>query len=565
MKKSILALGALAVVGGLGLAGSAQAVVALGVDGVTAGTNATGLQLNVGSTGHELIVPYYSVQGQNVTMFTIVNTDSVNGKAVKVRFRGAANTDDVLDFTVLMSPNDVWTAGLTQGSDGLAHLSSSDKTCTIPQNSAFSDVPFITTRFPAYMSADNQAANTREGYIEILNMANIPPNIDGTPLATPTTTPTNPLYIATKHVAGVPPCTTGPIVALLDKVPMSGASLTSTYGLDNPTGGLQGGWMIANQGNMAQFSGNDTAVQAVVSPAVYPGVNATANVMFSPQIADVYNDITVTTPTIPPTSAQYTADPLLTGANGTLPAVSTLYYDMPDLSTPMAFSIATAPLNTPTGQAFTLAAALGRSSIDNEFINDPQGVVPLSTDWVLSQATRRYFATVNYADTAAHAAIVYNDTHTSNGGTAFTPALPYAATGTGAGNLSLQQTAFGPQACLIGSSDYLHNREEGPDAGAPPVNNPLASFSPSTPPTAQQPNPGPMFCGEVATLTWGVSPLSATLTNTTVTTPYTEGWGVFNLNPGSGALIPVTGYAAELGTNAQTGFSLGVTFPHRWW
>ena len=49
---------------------------------------------------------------------SIVNTDNVNGKIVKVRFRGAANSEDLLDFQVFLSPSDVWTASLTQGADG---------------------------------------------------------------------------------------------------------------------------------------------------------------------------------------------------------------------------------------------------------------------------------------------------------------------------------------------------------------------------------------------------------------------------------------------------------------
>jgi hypothetical protein len=574
MKKSILALGALAVVGGLGLAGSAQAVVALSVAGVTA-TTATGLQLNVGSTGHELIVPYYSVQSGNATMFTIVNTDWTNGKAVKVRFRGAANSDDVLDFTVLMSPGDVWTAGITQGTDGLAHLSSTDKSCTIPSNTLFSDVPFITERFPSYMSASDQATNTREGYIEILNMANIPPKVATS--ATNTALVNNALYAAIKHVNGVPPCaatwTTGlnaggeAISALLDTNEESGTALNADYGLDAPTGGLQGGWMIVNQSNMAQYSGNDTAVLAVVDPAANPVASAVTDVMFSPQLPEVYTNTAAV-------AGLVTADPLLTGSqygdSVPTPLVSTMFYDLPDLSTPMASSLGqAAPLGTPTDQAFTLAGALGHVAIDNEFINDPNGAAPMSTDWILSQATRRYFAVVNYSDSPAHSTIVYNDAAISDGTVTGGPGvnaltLPYAGktntayfnrnnTYPGAGNLQLMQGhQFGPQACLVGSKVApLTDREETQGVQGP-------AFSPSTTPGT------PALCGEVATLTWGNSPLGATLTNTSITTAYKAGWGTMTLNKGAGAEVPVTGYAALIGGNTQTGFSLGATWGHRW-
>jgi len=72
MKKSILASSIAAAVFGLGAVTGAQAA------------------------GDILLVPYFSAQGANATLLSIVNTDTVNGKAVKVRFRGAANSDDLL-------------------------------------------------------------------------------------------------------------------------------------------------------------------------------------------------------------------------------------------------------------------------------------------------------------------------------------------------------------------------------------------------------------------------------------------------------------------------------------
>lgn len=37
-------------------------------------------------------------------LLNIVNTDEVNGKAVKLRYRAAANSDDVFDITIYLSP-----------------------------------------------------------------------------------------------------------------------------------------------------------------------------------------------------------------------------------------------------------------------------------------------------------------------------------------------------------------------------------------------------------------------------------------------------------------------------
>ena len=129
MKKSILAIGAAAVVGGLGFAGAAHAVAIFGE-----GPNTTARRVlqTTGNIGHHLYTPYFTAQGDMATLFNITNTDRINGKAVKVRFRGAANSDDVLDFTVFLSPGDVWSASVGQGPNGVARLTTNDKSCTLP-------------------------------------------------------------------------------------------------------------------------------------------------------------------------------------------------------------------------------------------------------------------------------------------------------------------------------------------------------------------------------------------------------------------------------------------------
>jgi len=202
MKKSILALSAAAAIGGLGFAGSAQALGYIGVaDGLAAsGTNATdatGLQFAPGGMGHFLFVPYFSAQGSNATLLNITNTDLHHGKAVKVRFRGAANSDDILDFTLFLSPGDVWAGSISKGSDGFSVLASSDKSCSIPAfpGTGGENPSFRTERLPSYLSGDALAAQTREGYIEILNMADIWAD-----------TTAGSLYTNIKHVNGVAPC-----------------------------------------------------------------------------------------------------------------------------------------------------------------------------------------------------------------------------------------------------------------------------------------------------------------------------------------------------------------------
>ena len=100
MRKNLLALSIAAMVGGL--SGAANAAVINNV-----GTTATGLSINPQGVGHILAVPYFSTQGNNKTLLSITNTDTTNGKAVKLRFRGAANSDDIFDITVFLSPGDM--------------------------------------------------------------------------------------------------------------------------------------------------------------------------------------------------------------------------------------------------------------------------------------------------------------------------------------------------------------------------------------------------------------------------------------------------------------------------
>lgn len=109
MRKNVLSLSIAAMIGGLGFAGAASAGVAYETNGATgttaflaqtgigAAANATVLEVNAKGVGHNLLTPYFSVQNGNGTLLSIVNTDTNNGKAVKVRFRGASNSDDVFD------------------------------------------------------------------------------------------------------------------------------------------------------------------------------------------------------------------------------------------------------------------------------------------------------------------------------------------------------------------------------------------------------------------------------------------------------------------------------------
>lgn len=291
MKKSSIALGVAAL-----LAAGVQASVVEG--------NATRIAVNPGGVGHKLVIPYFTVQGNNATLINIVNHDQTNGKAVKVRFRGAANSDDLYDFVLLLSPGDVWTAALTQGADGRARLSTSDNSCTLPANVNGS---FITSRLDPFSSVSREE-QTREGYVEIINMADIPPSSASTSL-----------FASIKHGSNGKPANCG-ASAVTNLASDAVASVTNVagmqqYGLSFPTTGLSADWIIINQQTTAAWSGSATALEARNTQ----GDAASANFVFFPQSGSAVSAST---------ASLWTTDPLLTGG-----MVTAAYYDFPDLST----------------------------------------------------------------------------------------------------------------------------------------------------------------------------------------------------------------------------------------
>lgn len=150
MKKKILSVAVLAALG----AGTAQAVN-IGTDG----------------TGQTLLFPYYTVQGGESTLLSVVNSTPF-GKLVKIRFREAYNSREVLDFNIYLSPEDVWTGSVVAVGDG-AGIVSRDNTCTVP---ALGDdpIPFRSYAYDGTVgSADTGPQGierTKEGYVEIIEM-----------------------------------------------------------------------------------------------------------------------------------------------------------------------------------------------------------------------------------------------------------------------------------------------------------------------------------------------------------------------------------------------------------
>ena len=542
MKKSLLALSAAATLaGGLGFVSSAHAIIVKDdAVGSVPATTMAGVQS--GGVGHVLFTPYFSTINGNVTLISLVNTDKANGKAVKVRFRGAANSDDILDFTVLMSPGDVWTASIEPSLTGVSRILSPDSTCVLPQQLGTDGVDFRTGRLDQKLSADAQALHTREGYVEYLNMADIKPGTD--------------LFKAIKHKDGVAPCTSSEMAKLMstDVVTYTDAA---GYGLERPTGGLFGNWSIFNNLNITSYGGGHASVRAVDAK----GNNKAARLFFAPQKGAA---------TSAADAANNTADPLLVGGeagvtrntdfqgvtyapNAAVAAlVPPLWLDLPDLSTPY-----TQADTSPQARAHDLSESLAAKTIMNEFVATPSTAsVPFATDWVFSQPTRRYQTAMAYSTGGVNLPV--NAT--------LTAAKRHYKAGTG-GNLSVSARTVGTLAlgdflCAKGSFSGTDREEfEAVTSGdfSPVV---VAGSAP--------------ICGEVATLSFNSDTskvLNAQLTNARVNVKnasdyVTAGWASLGLNTPTASTnvrgVPVVGYAATSFTNGLTHGNFGDAIAHRY-
>ncbi|MDR0770511.1 MAG: hypothetical protein LBE75_04865 [Burkholderiales bacterium] len=159
-KKALCAV--LAGVGAAGWIGSAQAV-----------------SLNPAGLGQVLIYPYYTVRDSGSgnafnSLMSVVN-HTERAKAVRVRFLEGKASQEVLDFNLYLSQEDVWTAAIVPTDDGTgAKIMTHDTSCTSPPIPAGGQ-PFSTVLFSAsYADGEDATADrTKEGYAEIIEMADI--------------------------------------------------------------------------------------------------------------------------------------------------------------------------------------------------------------------------------------------------------------------------------------------------------------------------------------------------------------------------------------------------------
>ena len=600
MKKNVLALSIAAMVGGLGFAGVASASVVVGTakatfteadaaDNKIGLTDATKFVVTEGGTGHNLVVPYFNAQNGNMTVLHLVNTDTNNGKAVKVRFRGAANSDDLLDFQVLLTPQDVWTAAVAQGPDGRLQLTTFDNTCTLPAlrsrpvglDESFSDVPArtgagtagyfnsTTGRLNPKLSAEAAANGTREGYVEIFNMADIPRK--NSPVLASALSDDTKLYKTIKHnSSGVAACDTAVLRDTLLNGELINEEAVAKAGMTVPTTGLMADWYIMNVPQTTTFSGAATALTAVKTVSGADVATNGAFVMFQQKSSPAVDASVVVN--------NFTADPLLlqpTGSNiglakavnGTLttaipstdePFIRANLNDLPDMSTPYLITTGTT-LVAAEAQAAALTKALATKNVINQYANDVS--ISGKTDWVFSMPTRRYSVALAYTSEASAAAkTVFTANVLGKENTATAPANNAVAF-FHTNNAKLEATTAKGDAriCVDATGLATYGREEEEKS---------ADFDLSPAPTAKT-----SFCGETSVLKFGVaqsdvSVLGASVAFQGIKNPVSKrGWA--NINTGNNKNgLPILGSAFIKLTNpsAGAGFSgtYGITWPHRY-
>jgi hypothetical protein len=120
--------------------------------------------INPDALGDGLYYGYYNVRG-NLDLFNIVNTDTSHGQKVRVIFRAAKDSKELLDFTVCLSKGDVWTAYLLDDGTHARIFEADFNTITAPA------IPAAGQQFkvPTGLTADD----TREGYFEVVGLSQI--------------------------------------------------------------------------------------------------------------------------------------------------------------------------------------------------------------------------------------------------------------------------------------------------------------------------------------------------------------------------------------------------------
>lgn len=246
---------------------------------------AAALSLNPGGTGQVLVYPYYTVNDNQQTVVSVVNTTD-RAKAVKVRFREGRNGKPVLEFNLYLSPFDAWQGAVTASTDTRgAALVTADASCTAP--GLRGPVRFVATGYtganqdwtdaftpPSLSSLLGSIERTREGHIEVIEMGLLQSGTLATQLA--------------EEVAHGPSGVPVDCLRVIDAwtPPTGGWVDNPAGGIDRPAGGLYGNAAIVDVANGTLQSYEADAIEAFYTNGAEPGFLHRSPAAGAPDLGD---------------------------------------------------------------------------------------------------------------------------------------------------------------------------------------------------------------------------------------------------------------------------------------
>ncbi|MAS41449.1 MAG: hypothetical protein CMK33_07035 [Porticoccaceae bacterium] len=248
--------------------------------------------------GEVLLFPYYTVRNSIDTNINITNT-SENTVIFKIRFREAHNSRDARDFNVVLSPYDVWNATVTLSPDGqAARIITGDQSCTAGQLPIdlgngrraidFTNFDYINgANIGPWDGGPTGLDRTKEGHIEVIEMAHLPPDNPGAPspeLSFPNDGDGVPevsdsIGYNAQHVNGVPRSCS------VVREQLSSANVGATAALVyEPINVLKGGFSFLKVTEGKGFSGNPTTLANFYNPNSTDGSGILGdNLLVAPQ------------------------------------------------------------------------------------------------------------------------------------------------------------------------------------------------------------------------------------------------------------------------------------------
>lgn len=488
--------------------------------------------------GEVLLFPYYTVRNDIDTNINITNT-SENTVIFKIRFRESHDSRDARDFNVVLSPYDVWNATVTLSPDGsVARLTTRDKSCTAgklntaPDGSSFIDFTnfdYITaTGVGPSDGGPTTLDRTKEGHIEVIEMASLAPLNPGAPspqlqFLTDSSAPTHPAltdsigYLA-QHVSGVPrSCDL--VRTKMDSAHVSATSAT----MREPLNVLKGAYSFVKVTQGKAFAGSPTTLANFVNPSLLDGASST-NILVAPQSQlPSLNDV----------------DP---------PAVAVVDQNAVG---PIVAGFFSRPVDA-------VSAAISRTAVVNQYSVNPANLA--KTDWVVSFPTKYWYVDERTPDVGV-SPIGPNPAP-------YFGLPPFDESTTFQWPRDSQNKPVGDDCAPVTVQFRFFNREEDEVVGQE------NGFSPAPPGVDAN-----TICHETQVITFNNSDLfnSPNDANVDLTSAgFTSGWMRLEF-PGAGQLVsedpssttftglPVIGFAAtslENGTNASSVLNYGMLWDH---